>query len=50
MIITNNYLNDINEIKNAINKRELSLNLINKLATRVVAWKYYKGLIYENQK
>jgi len=50
LIITSNYQSDINNIKNAINNNTISTNLIDKLATRVIAWKYYKGLMYENQK
>lgn len=50
LIITSDYLDDINKIKEAINNNTISTNLIDKLATRVIAWKYYKGLMYENQK
>lgn len=50
LIITSNYTEDINNIKTAINNGTLSTNLIDKLATRIIAWKYYKGLMYENQK
>jgi len=50
LIITSNYKQDISDIKTAINNKTLSTNLIDKLATRVIAWKYYKGLMFENQK
>lgn len=50
LIITTDYEESITEIKNAINDQTLSENLINKLAFRVIAWKYYKGLLWENEK
>lgn len=50
LIISTNYLNDMSAIKSAINNGEIALEYVEKLATRVVAWKYYKGLILNNQK
>ena len=50
LIITTDYEKSINEIKTALNDKTISEDLINKLAFRVLAWKYYKGLIFENQK
>lgn len=50
LIITTNYEEDIKDIKNAINNGTISTDIIDKLATRVIAWKYYKGLLFENQK
>ncbi len=50
LIITTDYEKSVNEIKSAINKGTLSENQINKLAFRVLAWKYYKGLMIENSK
>ena len=50
LIISTNYEKDIRDIKNAINNGTLTENTIEKLATRVIAWKYYKGLLFENQK
>lgn len=50
LIITTNYQSDMTTIKNAINNGTLSETTIDKLAMRVIAWKYYKGLLFENQK
>lgn len=50
LIITSNYQKDITNIKNAINTGTLTKTTIEKLATRIIAWKYYKGLLFENQK
>ncbi len=50
LIITTDYNKSINEIKKALSDGTLKEDDINKLAFRVLAWKYYKGLIYENQK
>lgn len=50
LIITTDYNKSINEIKTAIENGSLSETQIDKLAFRVLAWKYYKGLITENKK
>lgn len=50
LIITTDYIESINSIKSAINDGTISEDLIDKLAFRVLAWKYYKGLMFENQK
>ncbi len=50
LLITTDYENDIAKIKEAIYDGTLSENIIDKLATRVISWKYYKGLLFENQK
>ncbi len=50
IIITTDYAGSFNAIKVAIDNKTLSENTINKMAFRVIAWKYYKGLMYENQK
>lgn len=50
LIITTDYVKSFNEIKKAINDGTISEELINKLAFRVLAFKYYKGLMVENQK
>lgn len=47
LIITTNYQSDINAIKDALNSNRISENHIDKLAFRVLAWKYYKGLMFE---
>ena len=50
LIITTDYQTSINSIKTAINNGTIDDSLIDKLAFRVIAWKYYKGLIFEKQK
>ena len=50
LIITTDYKSDFQTIKDAITDGTISEQLIDKLAFRVLAWKYYKGLIMENQK
>lgn len=50
ILITSNYQDAINDIKNAIQNKTISEDMINKLATRIIAWKYYKGLFYEHEK
>ena len=50
LIITTDYKKSIDVIKTAIENKTISEEQINKLAFRVIAWKYYKGLILENQK
>ena len=50
LIITTDYDESINSIKKALDNKTIDESLIDKLAFRVIAWKYYKGLIFENQK
>ena len=50
LIITTDYNGSISAIKNAISNGVISEDKIDKLAFRVLAWKYYKGLIIENLK
>ena len=50
LIITTDYENDIANIKKSISDGSISEDIIDKLAFRVIAWKYYKGLMFENQK
>ncbi len=50
LIITTDYEKSINEIKTALNENKISEAQIDKLAFRVLAWKYYKGLMIENNK
>lgn len=50
ILITSNYQDAINDIKNAIQNKTISEDMINKQATRIIAWKYYKGLFYEYEK
>lgn len=50
LLITTNYENDIRDIKNALNNGTLTEDAIERKAMRVVAWKYYKGMLFNNQK
>lgn len=45
LIITTDYEHSINSIKQALNDNIISVELIDKLAFRIIAWKYYKNLI-----
>lgn len=49
IIITTNYVKSINDIKNALADGTISEELVDKLAFRVIAWKYYKGLLFEHK-
>lgn len=50
LIITTDYEESFNSIKTAIQNGTLSEEQINKLSFRVLAWKYYKLLLIDNQK
>lgn len=50
LIITNDYERDFKIIKESIKNGEISEDLISKLAFRIIAWKYYKGLMFINEK
>ena len=46
LVITTDYATSFNDIKSAVENGTISEELINKLAFRVIAWKYYKGLMF----
>lgn len=48
LVITTDYAQSFSEIKSALNDGTISEDLVNRVALRVIAWKYYKGLIFEN--
>lgn len=50
LIMVTDYENSILEVKNAISNGTISEEQIDKIVTRILAWKYYKGMMYENQK
>lgn len=50
LIITTDYKESIEQVKNALSDGTINEELINKLAFRVIAWKYYKGLMFEIHK
>ena len=45
LIIITDYLTGINDIKSSLNNNEINEDLINKAVLKIIAWKYYKGLI-----
>lgn len=50
LLITTDGIASFSEIKNAVHESSISEDLINRIALRVIAWKYAKGLIIENEK
>lgn len=50
IIIISDYKAAIETIKDSINNNEISEEQIDDLVLRVIAWKYYKGILYEKQK
>lgn len=50
ILIVTDYKTTITKIKSLIENGDISEDLITKLAFRIIAWKYYKGLIIPNQK
>lgn len=46
LIISTNYVRDIQSVKSAISNGKISEAMIDKLAFRVLAWKYSKGLMF----
>lgn len=49
LIITTDYAASINEVKAAINNKTISEESIDNAVLRVLAWKYYKGLITDEK-
>jgi len=45
LLIVSDYKNSFNDIKEAINSKIISENILNKRVLRILAWKYYKGLL-----
>ncbi len=50
LIMVTDYEESFNEIKDAVDDGRISENKIDELAHKIIAWKFYKGLMYENQK
>lgn len=50
LIITTDYVSQINDIKEALENKSLTEDEIDAHARKILAWKYYKGLIIDNQK
>ncbi len=49
LIITTDYEQSFSELKSALNEGIISEDLINRVSLRVLAWKYYKGLLFEQK-
>lgn len=47
IIMVTDYEKSIKEIKDALNNGELSEDIIDEANRRIIAWKYYKGLMYD---
>ena len=50
IIITTNYEESFNSIKDAVESNTISEELINEIAHKIISWKYSKGLMYEKTK
>ncbi len=50
LIITDDYKRDFKIIKDNVLNGNISEDLISKLAFRIISWKYYKGLMFTNEK
>lgn len=50
LIITTDYEKSFNSIKTALSNNTITTDELDELVVKVLAWKYYKGLIIENQK
>jgi len=49
LLISTDYETDIQSVKNALEDGTISESTIDKLAFRILAWKYYKGLMFEGK-
>lgn len=47
MLITTNYIDSFNSIKDAVKNGVISEEMIDRLVFKVLSWKYYKGLMIE---
>ena len=47
LIIVTDYESAISKVKDALENGDIGESLIDKMAYRVLAWKYYKGLMYD---
>ena len=50
LIMITDYENSISQVKQALEDGTLSEKQIDNMVTRILAWKYYKGMMYENAK
>lgn len=49
LIITTDYEQSISELKASLHDGTISEDLVNRVSLRVLAWKYYKGLIFDEE-
>ena len=40
------YINSIDTVKKAVNDGIISESIIDKAVTKIIAWKYYKGMVW----
>lgn len=50
LLIVTDYESSIKEVKDAIEDGTLSKEAVDKMVFRIIAWKYYKGLMYDVEK
>lgn len=50
IIITTNYKESFNELKKALEEQIITEEYLNDTVQKIIAWKYYKGLMYNNGK
>ncbi len=50
LLIVTDYEQSINDIKNALNDGDLEEEMLDDMVLRILAWKYYKGMIIDNIK
>lgn len=50
ILIVTDFEEAFNEIKSAVNEGRIKEEKIDELVKRIIAWKYYKGLMYNTQK
>lgn len=50
LLIVTDYDSSIREVKQALASGTISEDLIDNLAFRILAWKYYKGILHDNEK
>ena len=50
ILITTDYETSFQDIKTAVSNGTISEQQIDTIVTRILAWKYYKGLLFDNQK
>lgn len=50
LIITTDYEGTFNSIKQGLDSGDITEDMINHAVFRILSWKYYKGLLFENEK